>query len=322
VTARLPIIDNDLDQWGTVLNDYLGVALTGSGTVKSPLSVYTSTTSLLSVDAIGAVTSATVARIYFTGVDDPGSHGAQARSALAVTHRATGSGSNGPVAMDAALFLSAQKLNYTTSSIQGQVSAGNIYVRQGLKGDASGFDINVAGFMPSSYFYCTLEGLTTRFNAAQVVVDQVDVQIGVVAPNIVTMGYFADRFVGTGGEALRLAVESGAAWDNFINVVGSGGQSLFQLDGNGRTSFRQGANNTQTLVLLRQTDSAPDGSLIECVNAANNLDLFVVKAVDPPSGFTSILVGYNTGSGTSVNNVTVGASDTGGAGYRVLRVPN
>jgi len=318
--SRLPTVFGDGNTWGEVLNDYLGVTLTACGTVKSPLSIYTRTDSLLSMDAVGSPTSNTVTRVYFSGVDDPGSHGWQSRAALGITHRATGSGSNGPNAMDATLFLSAQKINYETSNIEGQVTAGNIYVRQGLKGDASAFDINVAGYQPSSYFYCILEGVTTQFNSLSAAVDQIDVQVGVVAPNNITMGYYAIRLAGVGGNAdgLRLT----GPWGNYINIVTSGGQSAFKLDGDGVLQLKQPADTGRTLFIYRQTDTNPSGTLIECFNATATNNVFVVDAADPTSGYTAMRVAYNGGGGVVAQQVFVGGADTGGTGFRSLRVPN
>jgi hypothetical protein len=56
---------------------------------------------------------------------------------------------------------------------------------------------------------------------------------------------------------------------------------------------------------------------------ANNGDLaFRVDATDPAAGQTAILVRRNVGGTFSLQRVSVGASNSGGTGFRVLRVPN
>jgi hypothetical protein len=56
---------------------------------------------------------------------------------------------------------------------------------------------------------------------------------------------------------------------------------------------------------------------------ANNGDLaFRVDATDPAVGQTAILVRRNVGGTFSLQRVSVGAPNSGGTGFRVLRVPN
>jgi hypothetical protein len=42
----------------------------------------------------------------------------------------------------------------------------------------------------------------------------------------------------------------------------------------------------------------------------------------PTSGQTGLLVGYHNGTAVTAQQVTVGAADSGGAGFKLLRVPN
>ena len=49
---------------------------------------------------------------------------------------------------------------------------------------------------------------------------------------------------------------------------------------------------------------------------------FRVDVTDPPAGQTAILVRRNVGGTLSLQRVSVGAANSGGTGFRVLRVPN
>lgn len=51
-------------------------------------------------------------------------------------------------------------------------------------------------------------------------------------------------------------------------------------------------------------------------------DLFRLDTADPTSGNTVAWVAYHNGAGVVTKQVTIGAADSGGAGFKVLRVPN
>jgi hypothetical protein len=78
------------------------------------------------------------------------------------------------------------------------------------------------------------------------------------------------------------------------------------------------ANGDYVLSLQRFTDSGPGGSYIRAVNAANSLVLFDVD-YNTTAAETNLQLSV---AGAAVSRVSVGAADSGGAGFRVLRVPN
>lgn len=57
-------------------------------------------------------------------------------------------------------------------------------------------------------------------------------------------------------------------------------------------------------------------------NSVDNHETFQVDTALPTSGNTALGVEYHNGTSTSYQKITVGAADSGGSGYRLLRVPN
>lgn len=78
------------------------------------------------------------------------------------------------------------------------------------------------------------------------------------------------------------------------------------------------ANGDNLIFLQRNTDTAPTGTFLRAVNAANTTVLFDVD-YNTVAAETNLKLSV---AGASAARVSVGAADSGGAGYRVLRVPN
>lgn len=267
------------------------------------------------------------------------SHNGQNWYTVGISAEPLGSGTNGPVHMDSALGVSVTKQNYKTSTIDGQVTAINAIVRQGTLGDASGMDINIAGY--GSGFFCIFEGLTYRYNSSDVLLDGVDLQAGVVdAGDIGIMGYSAHLVKSTGPSVgLRLNTDAGVQWDHFfqffqngvlmsgmdnagglsINALFVGNPSTFGPNRIVQVTQIQGA---PAITIKRGTDTSPTSHYIECTNAAFNADRFVVTAAEPTSGLTNLLISYHNGTSIQFQTVVVGAVNTLGAGFRGLGVPN
>lgn len=91
---------------------------------------------------------------------------------------------------------------------------------------------------------------------------------------------------------------------------------------NGILSGKQAADTEDILYLQRFTDTTPTGSFIRCMDAAGSVALFDVKAAPPTSGNTFMLITYHNGTAVTTQLVTVGAADSGGAGFKYLKVPN
>jgi len=83
-------------------------------------------------------------------------------------------------------------------------------------------------------------------------------------------------------------------------------------------SAKQIVNGEDVILLQRNTDVAPTGQFLRCINAADSINLFQVKT-DAAGSDTVLKVSV---AGAEASTVSVGAADSGGAGYRVLRVPN
>lgn len=78
------------------------------------------------------------------------------------------------------------------------------------------------------------------------------------------------------------------------------------------------ANGDNIAFLQRNTDTSPIGTFIRCVNAANSAVLFDVD-YETLAGNTNVLLSVG---GAAAVRVSAGAVDSGGAGFKVLRVPN
>lgn len=78
------------------------------------------------------------------------------------------------------------------------------------------------------------------------------------------------------------------------------------------------ANGDNVLFLQRNTDTGPSGTFIRAVNAGNSSVLFDVD-YNATALETNLKLSV---AGASAARVSVGAADSGGTGYRVLRVPN
>lgn len=82
--------------------------------------------------------------------------------------------------------------------------------------------------------------------------------------------------------------------------------------------IRQIQNTDIMLFLQRLTDTSPSGSFLRAVNSTNTSILFDIDQ-NITANETNFLVSV---SGNAASRVSVGAADSGGVGYRVLRVPN
>ena len=78
------------------------------------------------------------------------------------------------------------------------------------------------------------------------------------------------------------------------------------------------ANGDNIVFLQRNTDTSPTGTFMRFVNAANSTVLFDVDHASG-AGDTNVLLSV---AGAAAVRVTVGANDSGGVGFKLLRVPN
>lgn len=96
------------------------------------------------------------------------------------------------------------------------------------------------------------------------------------------------------------------------NNYGPGGAIPTVTDNSENTSYFQNSSQTTLLsgpAFIWSTPTRADTFKIDATNA-------------PTSQQTHLLIRYSDGSGYKFERVTVGAADSGGTGFRVLRVPN
>jgi hypothetical protein len=96
--------------------------------------------------------------------------------------------------------------------------------------------------------------------------------------------------------------------------------AINSADGKGTSglSIKGIANGDNLIFLQRTTDTGPTGTFMRFVNAANSAVLF---DVDMENSVDTTNVSLSVG-GASATRVYVGAADSGGTGYRMLRVAN
>lgn len=118
----------------------------------------------------------------------------------------------------------------------------------------------------------------------------------------------------------------------FLRCVNAANSStLFRMEVTGRTQWcgpsntttaviasKQIANGENNLWLQRFTDSTPTGQFICCTNAANSANLFMID-MNSTAAETNMLLSV---AGAACQRVSVGANDSGGSGFRLLRVAN
>lgn len=81
----------------------------------------------------------------------------------------------------------------------------------------------------------------------------------------------------------------------------------------------KGIDNGDNIVFLqRNTDTAPSGTFLRAVNAANSSVLFDIDQ-NTTAAETNLRLSV---AGASAVRVSIGAADSGGTGFRVLRIPN
>lgn len=155
---------------------------------------------------------------------------------------------------------------------------------------------------------------------------------------------------GTQRATTGLSVNGAGGWTNYLQALDAAGAQMFLVTGNS-----QGAGSTQlttktvtlgvaqTLKVIGDADlprvygggsatgilfyGGQGGTLTSGIfrfrnNDADDTERFSINTGTPASGATPIVMRYHNGSAEQQGAVTVGAADSGGAGYRALRVPN
>jgi hypothetical protein len=84
---------------------------------------------------------------------------------------------------------------------------------------------------------------------------------------------------------------------------------------------QQWGNGNSGIMISRATDTVPTGSCLAITNAANSANLFYVSAAEPTANLTNVWLTMNNGS-VVLRQVETGANDSGGVGWRMLRILN
>ena len=217
---------------------------------------------------------------YIFRGSDPGSHNGAKHNLAIVEHRPIGSGANGPNNADFGLAISAQKQNFASTSVVGEVDGVYTIVRNGGAGsDAVAYLGDVGHY--GTGFSSLLEGVTQKFTSPSTTNFQVRTQIGVIDNvNNNKFGYSANAEVGA-LDAGFWALNTGAStWTNFFRGT-TGGVDRFTVASDGKLTV---FNNTSTSGITGATidvtqtqpnagdtnDSALSTSYVLSANSATN----------------------------------------------------
>jgi hypothetical protein len=268
--SRLPTVYGDGNTWGTVLNDYLGVTLTGCGTLKTPFNL--STNSTMAGVWYDPTTNNCQARYIFRGTD-MGSHvGITAATVNIIAEQPTGSGSNGPLSSDMALILHTIKKNWQSSNVEGQVDGMYIVGRQGSRGDIGGITVDVGAWDSSSYLVTQYEGASAKYTATGSTIVALNSQMGTLYGRGTEPGYHigfqAMGIAGSLTAAFRVVNINNTYWDVGYGLLGGKVQYGIVLSDGDVTYASMALPNDRPIKQMDNTAYLRD--LIN-LNATNNL---------------------------------------------------
>lgn len=135
----------------------------------------------------------------------------------------------GPDTASYGLSIYAQRPNWNTSSITGELDPINIVVRQ-ANGDTAGILSNI---LTRNGFGATLESYTGTADATGAPTKAVNTQLGVSNSRDGTnYGLVVQSVLGTGLNAgIRIASSSGSSWANYLEMIGSSGSTAAYIRG-------------------------------------------------------------------------------------------
>lgn len=138
---------------------------------------------------------------------------------------------------------------------------------------------------------------------------------GTISVVLATVGYRGDTTLSQilanlepGSNSLPYYIDDGGSGNNLLNVINNTGLAGVVED-----------STEENLIFDRKYVGA-SGTLTMRVNGTNVAQLSADD--DVATDETSLLVRHKAGGSFALERVSVGASDSGGTGYRVLRVPN
>lgn len=175
---------------------------------------------------------------------DPKTHGGTSWGGLAIEHRPSGSGSNGPGSGDYAFKISSMKDAVPSAllSTLGEIGCMYLVTRQD-HGDCSAILADV-GQQQGAGFSCQYEGSTFQVTAANAVTVKIRNQVGVVSDTD-TVGFFAYNDNGTPANGVLIRSNASGRWQNAYTYIDDGvGQVLFNVDGSGNVTLTPAASAT------------------------------------------------------------------------------
>ena len=194
----------------------------------------------------------------FCQPEDPGEHIGTAYAGLAIEHRVSGSGANGPTSGDYALRISSMKANYPSGSTLGEVGCLDLAVRND-NGDGSCILMNGSQLVGGG-FICQTEGVTEEIDpgAGYAALTRIKTQTGVIN-GASKMGYYALADLGTPANAF-LARSAGAnVWGSVYTYI-KDGNTLFDVSGTGTLTVGTFTANADAPVTGYVTIKTTDGT--------------------------------------------------------------
>jgi hypothetical protein len=139
-------------------------------------------------------------------------------------------------------------------------------------------------------------------------------------------GSVVTRLGGAGNGAFYWKNLNGATilmelFSNGILSIGAGQTLKFAGDA-GYPTMTGGGNVAPGLICYANTATGLSGKFRFRDNATDNNDRVHLDTAAPTSGATVLSLAYHNGTAVVFQNVTLGAADSGGTGFKALRVPN
>ena len=235
---------------------------------------------------------------------DAGSHPTQSKKFFGLFFGSSSwfIGSNGPVAIDAALDISQCKQNYgSPSAVQGQVNGINMWVRNGgadgIHSDTIGVEANVSSFGSSGGVF-GFEMLVSNYNHASVEQYTVDVQGGFVS-SLTNQAYGFVANISHGAGTCGVIVQetdASASWASFFQANDNTAATVFNVSHAGVTTSRNFVANAPSASAW-----AFDASGCTTISVANGSDVAL------PAGRGFVYIEESTGHNAAMYMMGGGA---------------
>lgn len=191
-----------------------------------------------------------------------GSHNGEEYSLFVVEHHPVGSGTNGPTHADYSLSVVAQKKDFTSTSVVGEVDGILVVVRNGgTTSDSAGILANVVSY--GTGFMAAFEA-TTAIISGVTTQQSIQTQVGVV-DNVSPyyLGFYTRANTGTLHNAFRADTSATATWDYLFRGFQNGTEK-FSISGLGLVGVGGATLSSSTFLNLPAGTTA-----ISCMRLAH-----------------------------------------------------